>query len=318
MNQKIKNFFLSFQRLNKPAIFAGILIVVILTAFAPLKSAQAGMADFFFQGITKFVIGAVEIQMIGIALALMLVQLVSGVFPFIAAEVLKIAMIITQNIPLIPTAGASDMVTVGWQFTRDLANMFFILILAWIGFATILRLETYQVKKLLPKLLIIALLINFIPLITGVILDIANIITGYFIEEGTNAGELFINKLPVMEYVRGGVQSLPNLIPGQGGIYGMAAKSLMGIIFNLVAFFVLLLYAFIFIVRIVAIWILIVLAPLAWLGYIIPQAKKMWDMWWSQFIQWAIIGIPLAFFLYLSGLVLGQGTTCEVDVSFEQ
>jgi hypothetical protein len=42
----------------------------------------------------------------------------------------------------------AGVVQLGWKITRDLANMFFVLILLVIAFATILRVETYGMKQI--------------------------------------------------------------------------------------------------------------------------------------------------------------------------
>src|SRR3990167_1429945 len=57
-----------------------------------------------------------------------------------------------------------------WVIIRDLCNMFFILILLVVAFAAILRIESYQWKKILPKLLIMAVLINFSRTFCGLII----------------------------------------------------------------------------------------------------------------------------------------------------
>ena len=71
----------------------------------------------------------------------------------------------------------------GWVITRDIVNMFFILALVIIAFATILRIETYGIKALLPKLIIMALLINFSYLACGIIIDATHITANSFINE---------------------------------------------------------------------------------------------------------------------------------------
>ena len=64
----------------------------------------------------------------------------------------------------------------GWAIVRDLCNMFFILILLVIAFATILRVEGYDIKKMVPKLIIMAILINFSKTICGLIIDAADLV----------------------------------------------------------------------------------------------------------------------------------------------
>jgi hypothetical protein len=308
---------MKFHMSNKLTLFTGLCLMVTVGLILPsVQPAQAGLTDILTSWITKVITGIIDVFTYPIAMVLMIIQAVTGILPVISGEIYKVTIALNDTIALTPAsanAGPNDMVVVGWQFTRDLANMFFVVILAWVGFATILRLQSYEVKKIIPKLVLIALLINFIPVITGVILDIASIFTNYFAQRSLNIGALLWEKLPATEIARGGTDGLLQLIPGNGGISGIAVKSLMGIFFNIIAFLVLGLYALIFIVRIVAIWVLVVLAPLAWLGYIIPAGEKLWSMWWKQFIQWAIIGISLTFFLYLSGFVLGGSIDCNVD-----
>ena len=52
-------------------------------------------------------------------------------------------------------------IVLGWTIVRDVCNMFFVVIMLVIAFATVLRIENYSYKKLLPKLVIMAILINF-------------------------------------------------------------------------------------------------------------------------------------------------------------
>ena len=53
-----------------------------------------------------------------------------------------------------------DMVKSGWSIVRDVANNFFIIILLVIALGNILRVSQYN-RQLLPKLLVMAVLINF-------------------------------------------------------------------------------------------------------------------------------------------------------------
>lgn len=294
------------------------LAIVAFVLILPSQQAQAaGLGEIISGAINSVIMGGLDLFMMQFVFLTQVIQGITLALPFIAVELLKMVIALNGTLHLTPlNADSGEMVKVGFNFTRDLANMFFIIILAWIGFATILRLETYQVKKMLPKLILIALLINFIPVICGVIIDISDIVTTSLLSGGdaSGFGKVLINQLPAADIVKGGLDGLTMFIPSQGGITGIVIKSAMGSVFNLVAFFVLMLYVLIFILRIVAIWILIVLAPLAWLGYILPEGKKYWDMWWKQFLQWAMIGIPMTFFLFLSGLVLGgtsiRSTSC--------
>lgn len=80
--------------------------------------------------------------------------------------------------------GRPEIAETGWKVCRDIANMFFILFMVVIAFATILRIEKYGVKELLPKLIGVALLINFSMVLCFVLIDFTNVAANYFI---TNA-----------------------------------------------------------------------------------------------------------------------------------
>ena len=69
-----------------------------------------------------------------------------------------------------------------WRLIRDFANIWFILILLFIAIGTILRAQSYQAKKLLPTLIMVALVINFSLPITGFIIDISNVISFQFLK----------------------------------------------------------------------------------------------------------------------------------------
>lgn len=51
--------------------------------------------------------------------------------------------------------------TMGWNIVSGVMNMFFVLLLLWMAIATIFDFEMFSARKLLPKLIIAALLINF-------------------------------------------------------------------------------------------------------------------------------------------------------------
>jgi len=85
----------------------------------------------------------------------------------------------------------NDIINIGWTLLRDLTNMFFILGLAYVGLATALNITDFNTKKVFGNLLIIALLINFTPVICGAIVDISNIVLNFFLHGEANFNVLF-------------------------------------------------------------------------------------------------------------------------------
>ncbi|QQG42710.1 MAG: hypothetical protein HYW15_00585 [Candidatus Giovannonibacteria bacterium] len=86
----------------------------------------------------------------------------------------------------------SAAIKAGWDISRNVANLFFILILLAIAVATILRVQTHNAKALLIKLIVIALLINFSLTMGYVIIDAANILGLQFYNAITNNGTVAV------------------------------------------------------------------------------------------------------------------------------
>lgn len=95
---------------------------------------------------------------------------------------------------------SSTAVTNGWVIVRDLCNMFFIVVLLVIAIATILKIEMYHYKKLLGRLIIMAVLINFSKLICGLVIDFSQVLMMTFVNGfSAAAGGNFIQALKLEE-----------------------------------------------------------------------------------------------------------------------
>lgn len=68
----------------------------------------------------------------------------------------------------------------GWQIVRDISNIFFIIILVWTGLSTVFNTSGSSMKRVVPQLILNALLINFSLFGTRVVIDIANVVSRVF------------------------------------------------------------------------------------------------------------------------------------------
>ena len=122
------------------------------------------------------ILGAIT-QLLGFFVALL--GTVTSLLLELAVQILN-AVISTGLISLSYTNPAGNpFIAVGWELTRGLTNIIFVVALLAIGLGTALKINDYQAKKALPLLIVIALLINFTPVILGVIVDASNIIMNY-------------------------------------------------------------------------------------------------------------------------------------------
>jgi hypothetical protein len=182
----------------------------------------------------------------------------------------------------------------GWLVVRDLANMFFILVFLIIAFATILRVETYNYKKHLPKLLLMAVFINFSKTIAGLIIDFGQVVMITFVNgfKDIGAGNLtHMLGLTEIMYMREG---------GEISDWTILSAFLLALLYIIVALVVIVAILAVLVMRMVMLWIYVVLSPLAFLLAAFPGGKKYSSMWWSNFSKEVIVGPVLAFFIWLS------------------
>lgn len=213
-----------------------------------------------------------------------------------------------------------------WQIMRDFANMFFIIALIVMAFATIFDIAKYSAKALLGKFLIAALLINFSLTLGGLVIDGAQVLNNTFL---TAIGDSALRL--------GQAVNPAKLLPGEDVAAAASAGGTLllnlalGIILGGV-FFVSILIALIFaLIRIPMVWFLLIVSPLAWIASVFPQGDSYFKNWWKQFIGWNLFLPVFLFFLYF-GLyfitnigditnVISQGHAKEqigvVDASFE-
>ena len=294
------------------------MVFVLLAGFLPLQTARADLTEKIASGVGKVLVGSADLISILLTIIFGVVQMITGVLPYTGAQFLNSCVDLNFVVPLTPShpQAATNAVALvqAWSYTRGLANILLVIIFAWVAFATILRIKSYEIKTILPRLLIVGILINFIPVITGVIIDITNILTKYFADKSSGAAQWFWKQNPLNNVFDS--SNLSSLVPGTGGWTGLATQGALGIVFNIISWGALIMYGLVFLARVAMIWLLVILAPIAWLGYLVPGGKRYWDMWWNQFILWSVIGIPMLFFLYLGGLILSNGmTACNINLN---
>lgn len=306
MGGKIKNLFHKIVS-GKKALFFSLGLVLVLS-LAPLNSAEA----FGFNDLVGFVSNIWTALAFGIPLAIVTGILYIGAFAMLViasalSEVLKGIISASTAISVLPNKGI-EVIDVGWKFSQGFVNIIFILILAYIGLATILRLQTYQMQKTLPGLIIIALLVNFSGVLVGFVVDISNILINSFVSNPQFGGWGLLTSGAggLLKDVGASITGVVLNVSAVGNIFVPAAKAAVLLLFFLSFSLALLVTALLFIVRVGVLWILTILAPLAFACYILPATKKFWNQWLEALIQWSIIGIPMVFFLFLSQIAVAK------------
>lgn len=232
-------------------------------------------------------------------------MILSGLFGLIISLEAQIIdyILSPSNFPIT----TAPIVTLGWGITRDLANMFFILILLIISFTTVLRIKSWAIQQLWWKIIVAALLINFSLVIAGFVIDFTNILTQFFLKQITGGGiGTVTTKLAAgMQILNFYNPAPPTSVLGGIGQFGPAGiAAVIGVILTVIG---LVITAFVFgaamiflVVRILYLWLLLIFAPIVWMLWILPDTSKYFSQWWDKFIQWAFFAPIYTFMIYLS------------------
>jgi hypothetical protein len=200
------------------------------------------------------------------------------------------------------TPDSNEYIATGWGIVRNLANAALVIGLVVIAVSIILGYQENQAKKILLNFIIIALLINFTPVICGFIIDGANILTKSMMTGGID--DSYSKSISNLFVIIGNMK---------GGWIDQLALTIVVTFFSLFATVIYLLYALLFFGRIVILWILVIVSPIAFATKVFPQSKYIrnffpsityWDDWWESFIQWCVIGIPAGMSIYLSNAMI--------------
>ena len=188
-----------------------------------------------------------------------------------------------------------------WKFFRDIANAVFAVIFLWVIFSQIsnVGVSNYGIKKILPRLIIGALLVNLSFYLCQLAVDLSNIL-GFSLKgvlEGAASG---------ISTQSAEVGTFNNLIVGGLAIVGIGlfiflAVSIPTIMALLLALLVVLV---ILIVRQAAIILLIAVSPLAFATWLLPNTENLFKKWVSMF-RGLLIVFPVISLLYGAGKLAG-------------
>jgi hypothetical protein len=210
---------------------------------------------------------------------------------------------------------------VTWRVLRDIGNIMLIFGFLGAGIATILNVEKYGWStKMLPMLLVAAVSMNFSLFVAEAMVDGTNLVATQFysqINGGPITGPKNYDKVSVqndgiaskimsqvgLQTLYGQVQNSQKagdiLKSGNAGLIGF-----MAIILFLVTAFVMFSLAFILIARFVALILLLVVSPVAFMGMAIPQMQYRAGQWWKNFLEQIVTAPVLLLLLYVALAVI--------------
>ena len=225
----------------------------------------------------------------------------------------------------------SDSMYKAWEVMRNFANIAFVIAFMIIIYSqlTSLGLSNYGIKKMIPRLIVAAILVNASYWICAIAIDISNIL-GYSLQGlfiglrntimGNNAnGWDLVSWESVTSFILSGGAIAGAAIAGAtmitttlagsfavGGVALLLAPILLG------AFLTVIVVLFILAARQAIITLLVVIAPLAFVAYIMPNTEKWFEKWRELFMTMLLM-FPAFSLIFggaqLAGILIIQNAT---------
>ncbi len=263
-------------------------------------------------------------------------------YGFLASIAVWVASYLLEiGIALNLSLSQSAVITTGYGIIMALTNISFVIGIVVIAFATMFRKAGWDAQSILMRLIIAVLLVNFSLFLALGVANVGTRLTEAFVNGGTPLGATFaktynvatiycnvakfmnatsvngvnpsqldpsdpknINKISIDEqksrsfwdkYVIGPMQSY----------FIMVVGIILAVILTIIGALTLIAIFLFLVVRYVALTILLIFAPLAWLGFAFPKLNlpiigNAWSGWWTIFLRWTFLGPLLAFLLYLT------------------
>lgn len=209
----------------------------------------------------------------------------------------------------------NGVVTLGWGIVRDFSNLFFIVVIMIIAFATVLQLETYGMKALLPKLIAIALLINFSLAICGFLINFADAFGKTFkdagkggpaltlaVKTGLGAGNLTSDGTATAKGQQEADEKIKELAKkgSQNTFLAVVLSFALGILSGLIMIFVIGAGIFFMMIRQISLMFIVILSPIALICLLVPFLNDKWSEWKSAFLKWVLFYPLYMFFFYIA------------------
>ena len=255
---------------------------------------------------------------IGGSIGSMVMLVVSTIALAVLSFFMLIALLLTKL--LIAVSLYNDFVNAtavntGWPLIRDVVNMFFIVVLLIIAFSTIIGYKEFDYKKHVPRLLLMAVLINFSKTLVGLLIDFSQVVMLTFVNGFKEAA--FGNFIKAFGLDK--ITTIAKKGLGGNGFEAMADSTsllisiLFGILMLIVISTLILIMLIYLVARVIAIWILLIFSPLAFFVWALPPKlakalSKFSNLWWEQLSSWLTGGPIMAFFLWLTMAIVASSS----------
>lgn len=206
----------------------------------------------------------------------------------------------------------SSFIAEGWGLMRDITNMVFIFAMLYIAIATILQLGAGRnTRAFIVSIIIIALVVNFSLFLAQVVIDGANLLALEFYRTLSGASEHGIAAIILSGFnpqILLDTRSFESWVTETNQNYGILLLIYaFGAVIQFVGAYVIFWASFLFLGRIVILWLLMILSPLAFAAYILPSTRGKFTQWWNTLLNQAFVAPIFLFFFYILALFIQSG-----------
>ena len=189
-----------------------------------------------------------------------------------------------------------------WNFFRDIANVVFVLLFLWVIFSQIsnVGVSNYGIKKILPKLILGAILINLSFYICQLAVDLSNIL-GYALKGILEGASL---RAEPSDTGLGG--DFVAVLTGALGLVGAPLFAFLTVSVPMLIWTLLSIAAalLILVFRQAAVILLIAISPIAFAAWLLPNTESLFKKWVSAF-KGLLVVFPVVSLMYGSGKLAG-------------
>lgn len=223
------------------------------------------------------------------------------------------------------TTDPSSPIHLVWEYAKNITNIIFIIFALVVIYSQItgLGISNYGIKKTLPKIIIAALLVNLSYLICTLAVDLSNIlgssIRGFFtsIQEATLASGSISEAAKIswgdlIGVLTGGTAIAGISIGAMGGLgafFWMLLPILLGALVSIIIGLVTIA------ARQALVSLLVMISPLAFVLYLLPNTEKLFTKWKDIFIK-MLIFYPMFSLLYGASQLAGWVIITSADNAF--
>ena len=243
--------------------------------------------------------------------------LVCPVVEFIARSVDKLYKLIDGflNVSTVTNDTNSSIYTL-WSLVRDVSNICFVIAFLFIVYSHVsgLGVSNYGIKNMLPRLIVAAILMNVSYWVCALAVDISNLLgqsihsTFMGVMESHNTDAAYAGAgVPTWEVVT------TYALSGAGVIAGTAIAVATGAIFELVPFLLGAILALVVAFLVLAarqalIVCLVIISPLAFVAYVLPNTEKYFEKWRESFTTLLLV-FPIFSVIFSGAQLAGMAIT---------